>query len=52
MNPIFLYAGGAALVGVIGGFIAGKGTSGIGQTVKYAVIGAGLVVAGKALKVI
>lgn len=51
--PVYLLIGGAALLtGGVAGFIGGRGVSGTGNIVKWTVIGAGAVVAAKALKVI
>ncbi len=52
MPVVFLYMGGAAVAGLIGGYMAGRGVSSVNNAVKYAVIGAGLVFAAKEMKVL
>lgn len=49
---VLVYAGLGAAVGFIGGFTVGDGAKGVSDLVKWGVVGAGVYVAGKALKVI
>ncbi len=52
MPAIGLWLLGAAAAGGALGFVGGRGVSGTGNIIKYTVIGAGAVVAARALKVI
>lgn len=47
MNPIILWAGISGLVGIGVGFFGGRGASGIGNTIKYSVIGAAAIIVAK-----
>lgn len=50
--PILIALGIGAAGGLGLGFVAGKGTSGVGDIIKWTVVGAGAVVVGRAMKVI
>lgn len=50
--PILIAAGIGAAGGIGLGFFAGKGASGVGDIIKWTVIGAGAVVVAKTMKVI
>ncbi len=50
--PYLIALGIGAAGGLFTGFVAGKGTSGVGNVIKYTVIGAGLIVVGRELKII
>lgn len=52
MPVALIYLGIAGGVGALAGFVAGKGTSGVGNTIKYTVLGAGAIIVAKQLKVI
>lgn len=52
MNPVIIWAAVSGAIGLGVGFFSGKGASGIGDTVKYTVLGAAAFVAAKQLGVL